>query len=63
MWSVRTELVGILVVNNRVIGLRPRPDYKTVDNNTNMQSGTPVWLIILGIIATAGIVTIIIATE
>ena len=63
LWSVRTELVGIMVVNNRIIGLRPRTDYKTVDNNTNVQSGTPVWLIILGIIATAGIVTIIIATE
>ena len=56
LWSVRTELVGILVVNNRIIGLRPRADYNVVDNNTNVKSGFPVWLIILGIVATAGII-------
>jgi hypothetical protein len=59
LWSVRTELVGILVVNNRIIGLRPRDDYNVVDNNTTVKTTTPVWLIILGIVATAGIIVLI----
>jgi hypothetical protein len=63
LWSERTELVGILVVNDRIIGLRPRADYDVVNNNTNVKSGMPIGLIIFGILATAGIVAIIIATE
>ena len=59
LWSVRTELVGILVVNNRIIGLRPRDDYNVVDNNNTVKTTTPVWLIILGIVATAGIIVLI----
>lgn len=63
LWSVRTELVGIMVVNNRIIGLRPRPDYAAVQNNTNVSQGPSVWLILLGILATAGIVTAIVLSE
>ena len=59
LWSVRTELVGIMVVNNRIIGLRPRDDYNVVDNNNTVKTTTPVWLIILGIVATAGIIVLI----
>ena len=63
LWSVRTELVGIMVVNNRIIGLRPRPDYAAVQNNTNVSQGSSAWLILLGILATAGIVTAIVLSE
>ena len=63
LWSVRTELVGILVVNNRIIGLRPRDDYNVVDNNNTVKTTTPVWLIILGIVATAGLITFIVLSD
>ncbi len=63
LWSVRTELVGILVVNNRIIGLRPRPDYAAIQNNTEVSQHTPAWLILLGILAIAGVVTAVILSE
>lgn len=63
LWSIRTELVGIMVVNNRIIGLRPRPDYNVVDNNTNVSQGSSIWLILIAALAALGITIAVIASD
>ena len=63
LWSIRTELVGIMVVNNRIIGLRPRHDYNVVDNNTNVSQGSSIWLILIAALAALGITIAVIASD
>lgn len=61
LWSIRTELVGIMVVNNRIIGLRPRPDYAAVQNNTEVSQSSYAWVILLAVLAALGITIAIVA--
>ena len=63
LWSVRTGFVGIMVVNSRVVGLRPRPDYEPVANDTKVSQGSSFWIILLSVLATVGIVTVLIISE
>lgn len=63
LWSTRTERVGIMVVNSRVVGIRPRPDYESVKNDANVSQGSSFWVVLLAILATAGIVTIILVAD
>lgn len=63
LWSIRTELVGIMVVNNRIIGLRPRPDYAAVQNNTEVSQGSYAWVILLAVLAALGITIAIVASN
>ena len=60
LWSARTGFVGIMVVNSRVVGLRPRPDYESVADDTKVSQGSSSWIILLSVLATAGIVAVII---
>ena len=63
LWSIRTELVGIMVVNNRIIGLRPRPDYAAVQNNTEVSQSSYAWVILLAVLAALGITIAIVASN
>ena len=63
LWSVRTELVGIMVVNGRVVGIRPRPDYMSDQNVASVTQKSYFWVVLLGILAAAGIITILIVTD
>lgn len=63
LWSIRTELVGIMVVNNRIIGLRPRPDYAAVQNNTEVSQSSYAWVILLAVLAAVGITIAIVASN
>ena len=51
LWSVRTEFVGLLVLNGKVVGIRPRPDYQVAVNSTQAKSRIPWWIIALAIAA------------
>jgi hypothetical protein len=64
LWSERTEFVGLLVVENRVVGIRPRPDYQTVQNAAQAKtSGSAGWIIVLILTLVAGTVAIITAVD
>ena len=57
VWSERTEFVGLLVVGERIVGIRPRPDYQAMQKTTQAKSSTPAWIVILGIVIVAGVAT------
>ena len=64
LWSERTEFVGLLVVENRVVGIRPRPDYQTVQNAAQAKtSGSAGWIIALILTLVVGTVAIITAVD
>ena len=63
LWSSRTELVGILVANSKIVGLRPRPDYAVVQNETQVEQKSYFWVVLLGILATAGVIAVIIISN
>lgn len=64
LWSERTEFVGLLVVENRVVGIRPRPDYQTVQNAAQAKtSGSAGWIIVLILTLVVGTVAIITAVD
>lgn len=55
LWSVRTEFIGLLIVGDKIVGIRPRPDYQVVQNTAEASASTPIWIILLTIAVTAGI--------
>ena len=63
LWSERTEFVGLLVVENRVVGIRPRPDYQTVQNVAQAKTSNALWVIMLGLVLLAGVVVTVSLVE
>jgi hypothetical protein len=63
LWSERTEFVGLLVVGNRVVGIRPRPDYQTVQNAAQAKTSNALWVIMLGLVLLAGVVVTVSLVE
>lgn len=64
LWSERTEFVGLLVVENRVVGIRPRPDYQTVQNVAQAKTpGFVGWIAVLVIAIVAGTVVIVTSVD
>lgn len=63
LWSERTEFVGLLVVENRVVGIRPRPDYQTVRNVAEAKTSNALWVIMLGLVLLAGVVVTVSLVE
>lgn len=61
LWSSRLERVGLLVVGNRVVGIRPRSDYATVENNTSANQSSNWWIILIAVLAAVGVTIAIIA--
>lgn len=58
LWNDRTEYVGMVVYQNRIIQVRPRPDYVATEQVQTAKS-FPYW--IFGIVAlVGGIITLII---
>ncbi len=58
LWNDRTEYVGMVVYQNRIIQVRPRPDYVATEQVQTANS-FPYW--IFGIVAlVGGIITLII---
>lgn len=61
LWNDRTEYVGFVVYQDRIIQVRPRPDYaetQQVDSATPF----PYWIFI-ALAAVGGIVTLIVLTD
>ncbi|MCQ2106704.1 MAG: membrane lipoprotein lipid attachment site-containing protein [Fibrobacter sp.] len=59
LWSDRNELLSLKIVNNVVVGIKIRQEFVPVTKNENATQGPSIWLIILGILLTAGIVTFV----
>lgn len=64
LWSGRTEFVGLLIVKNRVVGIRPRPDYRTVQNAAQVKSSDGSgWIVVFALALAVGVAAIIFISD
>lgn len=60
LWSNKTDVIGILVVGNNIVGIRHRGDYAPDNQNVKAESTSKTWLIVAGILGTVGLTLLII---
>ena len=63
LWSKKTDVLGLLVVGNKIVGIRHRGDYAPDNQNVKAEGNSNLWLILGGIAIIGGLLVIILTGE